>query len=85
MEVGDCDLARHGSGMVSIRYQTIRPIYIPPIGALGALLASPTAFGEQGNQSLVWIGIAVSSALSTLLVTLIVRSWRDAMFPELPA
>jgi hypothetical protein len=57
----------------------------PAVGALGALLTSPASFGQQGSQSLIWMGIAVSSALSALLVTLIVRSWRDAMIPEFPA
>jgi hypothetical protein len=49
----------------------------PIIGALGALLTPPPAFGGQGNEGLVWVGIAVSSILSVLIVTLIVRSWLE--------
>jgi hypothetical protein len=58
----------------------------PGISTKRALaLIGYAGFGQQGSQSLIWMGIAVSSALSALLVTLIVRSWRDAMIPEFPA
>jgi len=57
----------------------------PAVGALGAFLTPPPALDRQVSQNLVWIGIAASSALSALFVTLSVRSWREAMTPELPA
>jgi len=47
----------------------------PVIGALGALLTPPPAFGGQDNQGLIWVGIAVSSLLSAVIVSLFVRSW----------
>lgn len=49
----------------------------PVIGAIGALLTPPGAFGEPGSQGLVWVGIAISSVLSVLFATLIVRSWLE--------
>ena len=53
------------------------PRISPVVGALGALLTPPPAFGEQGSEGLIWVGIAVSSVLSVLFVTLIVRSWLE--------
>jgi hypothetical protein len=52
----------------------------PVIGALGALLTPPPSFGE-GSQGLVWVGIAVSSVLSAVIVTLFVRSWLERNDP----
>jgi hypothetical protein len=49
----------------------------PVIGALGALLTPPPAFGGQGSQGPIWVGIAVSSVLSVVIVTLFVRSWLE--------
>lgn len=53
----------------------------PIIGALGALLTPPPGFGGPGSAGLVWVGIAVSSLLSALIVTLIVRSWLECKDP----
>lgn len=49
----------------------------PVVGALGALLTPPPAFGGEGGAGLVWVGIAVSSVLSVLIVTQIGRSWLE--------
>jgi hypothetical protein len=61
------------------RYETKRhALHISPvIGALGALLTPLPAFGGQDSQGLVWVGIAISSVLSVLFVTLIARSWLE--------
>ena len=53
----------------------------PVVGALGALLTPPPASGGPGGAGLVWVGIAVSSVLSVLVVGLIGRSWFEREDP----
>jgi len=55
--------------------------FSPVIGALGALLTAPPALGGEGSAGLVWVGIAVSSVLSVVIVGLIGRSWLERADP----